>query len=265
MKKISAISVCVGYSDFLCWTISENKQLFDNWVIVTDTKDEATKNLCDNHNVMCIQTDAFYENGGKFNKYAGINEALKIIDRDGWVIFLDCDIVLHNLSKYIIERLPLDESCIYGIDRVNCIGLENWLNYVSKRDSVFKNWLLHGSGMPFGARLVHYFGEDRDNGKFLGWRPLGFFQMCHGRSFDKYPQETLGADHCDLEFVRHWPRAKRVLIPELLAIHLESVGAHKGINWYGRKSLPFTVGQAVTLKYKIKTLGWRLLKKLHLV
>ena len=258
MKKITALTVSVGYSDFLCWSLTENKHLFDNWIIVTDTKDTKTKQLCDNHNVTCIQTDVFYENNGIFNKYAGINEGLKYVDRDGWIIFLDSDIILHGLTKYILEKIPLDESCIYGIDRVNCVGLETWLDYVSKRDALFQNWLLHTSGMEMGARLVHYFGEDRDSGKFLGWRPLGFFQMCYGRSFGIYPQNTIGADHCDLEFVRNWARGKRVLIPELLGIHLESIGAHKGINWHGRKSLPFKIGTKITFRYRIKGLYWRI-------
>ncbi len=259
MKKISAITVCVGYSDFLCWTISENKNLFNEWIIVTSKSDMQTKELCDNYNLMCIQTDVFYEKG-VFNKYAGINEGLKHIDRDGWIVFLDADIILHNLTKYVLEHISLDETCIYGIDRVNCVGLPKWLNYVSKRDSLFQNWLLHGAGFPFGARLVHYFGEKVDKGKFVGWRPLGFFQMCYGRSFDKYPENTIGADHCDLEFVRNWSRDKRVLIPELMAIHLESEGSFKGMNWMGRKSLPFEINQKLGLLNIIrnKWLKWKI-------
>jgi hypothetical protein len=250
MKKITAITVCVGYSDFLCWVLPENKNIFNKWIIVTDTKDTETKNLCENYNVFCIQTDVFYQNKNKFNKYAGINEALKYVDNDSWVIFLDSDIVLHHLSRRVFDSLELNEKFIYGIDRVNCVGLENWLNYIRKRDALFKNWMLHSSGMELGARLVHYYGEERDKGKYIGWRPLGFFQMCHRSAFDSYPQNTIGADHCDLEFVRHWERSKRVLIPELLGIHLESVGATKGINWYGRKSQPFTLDAKTNNRYK---------------
>ena len=250
--KITAITIAVNYSDFLCWSITENKTLFDNWIIVTSTTDTKTKELCDNNNLMCLQTDVFYEKG-IFNKYAGINFALDYLGKDynDWILFLDADIVLHPLTKYILEKLPLNEKKIYGVDRVNCIGLESWLDYVSKRNSVFQNWLLHTSGMPFGARLVHYFGEARDEGRFLGWRPLGFFQLAHRSSFDYYPQETLGADHCDLEFVRNWKREDRELIPEILVIHLESVGATKGINWYGRKSLPFSLAQKSSWSFKI--------------
>ena len=236
--NVTCITVCVDYSDFLCWSLLENKSLFDNWIIVTSTKDSKTKELCDNNNVFCLQTDSFYEKG-IFNKYAGINEALKLVPKDSWVLFLDGDIILPNLFRYILEHLTLDPKVIYGIDRVNCIGLEKWVEYIRKRDSLFQNWLLHASGFPFGARLVHFFGEKRDEGQFLGWRPLGFFQLCHTSAFTSYPQNTIGADHCDLEFVRNWKRDNRILIPEILGIHLESVGAPKGINCHGRKSLPF--------------------------
>jgi len=258
--KITCITVSVGYSDFLCWSLLENKQLFDQWIIVTDTKDQKTKDLCDNHNVYCLQTDVFYEKG-IFNKYAGINEALKLVDGDSWVLFLDSDIILPSMTKYILEKLPLDISCIYGVDRVNCVGLENWINYIQKRDSIKQNWLLHTAGFPLGARLVHYFGEARDEGHFLGWRPLGFFQLAHKSSFDAYPQNSIGADHCDLEFVRNWPRNKRILIPEILAIHLESVGASKGINWYGRKSQPFELGQEDSLKLRLSYLWYKIKMK----
>ena len=259
MKKLTCITVSVQYSDFLCWSLIENKTLFDQWIIVTDTKDVKTKELCDNHNVYCLQTDVFYDNG-IFNKYAGINEALKLVDKDSWVLFLDSDIILPSLFKYIIENITLDPSCIYGVDRVNCEGLEQWIKYSQKRNIVHQNWLLHTSGMPLGARLVHYFGEKVDNGKFIGYRPLGFFQLCHMSAFISYPQNTIGADHCDLEFVRNWKRANRILIPEIMAIHLESVGASKGVNWYGRKSAPFELGQS---KNFLQSLWAKLLIKIE--
>lgn len=249
--KLQAITVSVNYSDFLCWTIVENKHLFDRWIIVTDLKDYRTKELCDNYGVECIQTDVFYESGSTFNKYAGLNEGLKYLDRNEWILILDSDIVLHHQTKYVLEQLILDKSCVYGIDRVNCYGLKNWLAFVSIRNMVYQNWMLHSSGMEFGARLVHYFGEESDNGKFVGWRPLGFFQLIHGSSFKVYPQKTIGADHCDLQFIReNYSRNKRILIPELMAIHLESKNTFKGMNWYGRKSAPFT------LESKVKLTDW---------
>lgn len=262
--KLQAITICVNYSDFLCWSLIENRSQFDRWLIVTDTKDTKTKELCDNYGVECIQTDVFYENGGKFNKYAGINEGLKHLDKDAWILFLDGDIILHHMTKYILEKLNLQKDTVYGVDRVNCIGLNRWIQYMSIRNSIHQNWLLHTSGMPLGARLVHYFGEAKDKGVFMGWRPLGFFQLTHGSAFETYPQNTIGADHCDLEFIRqYYSRDKRSLIPELMAIHLESEGAVKGINWYGRKSLPFSVGVKNSLLNRIKNIFHSLRVRYH--
>jgi hypothetical protein len=62
--------------------------------------------------------------------------------------------------------------------------------------------------------------------------------LCHRSAFDQYPQQSHGADHCDLLFARLWPRKLRTHIPELLAVHLESENAGAGVNWYGRKSKP---------------------------
>jgi hypothetical protein len=237
--KLQVVTVSVNYSDFLVHTIEQNKRLFDRWIIVTDTKDTITKQLCDKHGVTCIQTDVFYENGGIFNKYAGVNEGLKYVDDDAWVLFLDSDIYLHKETRRLLEQLQLEKDCAYGMDRLNVYGYNEWMDYKSREDILKENWMLMTRDLDFGARLVHHYGGPGDNGKFRGWRPLGYFQLVHRSAFDKYSQNSIGADHCDLEFIKKWPRNKRILIPELYVIHLESVNAKWGSNWYGRKSKPF--------------------------
>lgn len=236
--KLQCVSVCVNYSDFLSHVILENKDIFDKWVIVTDTKDLKTKQLCDEHKLICVQTDIFYSKG-IFNKFAGINEGLKLVDKDSWVLFLDGDIVLQKETRRVLRSLNLDKESIYGIDRVNCSGLQAWLNYKASPGVLKENWMLTTAGLELGSRLVHYYGHKGENGRFEGWRPLGFFQLCHRSAFNEYPDNSLGADHCDLVFAREWPRNKRFLIPELLGVHLESEGAGKAVNWYGRKSSAF--------------------------
>ena len=92
--KLQALTVSVQYDDFLSHTITENIKLFDKWIIVTDTKDIKTKELCDQYpTILCIQTDIFYHHGAPFDKYAGINEGLKYVDDDAWILFLDSDFV----------------------------------------------------------------------------------------------------------------------------------------------------------------------------
>jgi len=247
--KPQAVTVSVNYADFLVHTLEENHKLFDKWVIVTDTKDTPTKELCDKYSdkgVICIQTDIFYSNGASFNKFKGINEGLKYIDRDKWVLFLDSDIVIHDMFNHILKNISLDESCIYGLDRLNCKGLVAWNQYKKDGGIVVDNWLLHDSGLKFGSRLVHYYGHEDGDGQFAGWNPIGFFQLAHPSAFSRYPDNTKGADHCDIMFARLWPRDKRIFIPETLVIHLESADTKKADNWYGRKSSPFLLETEMT-------------------
>ncbi|MCE7039006.1 hypothetical protein [Dyadobacter sp. CY312] len=229
----------MNYADFFKETGKANKGIFDKMIVVTDIKDTEVTALCKEHSYECVKTDVFYEGGASFNKYAGINEGLKLIDRDAWVVFIDSDIVMQKDTRRVLEKLNLDESVLYGLDRVNCVGYEAWEQYKDSRGVLIENWMLTPAGLEMGARLVHYYGHEGENGRFEGWRPLGFFQLAHRSAFDKYPQETKGADHCDLVFSRLWPRNKRVFVPELLAVHLESERCGTGVNWYGRKSAPF--------------------------
>lgn len=264
--KLQAVTVSVNYSDFLCHIIPENKTIFDKWIIVTDTKDYQTKALCDEHGLTCVQTDVFYEKA-RFNKFAGINEGLKLVDSDAWIVFLDSDIILQPETRHILRNLDLQKDHIYGIDRVNCTGMERWLQFKASNGLVKDNWLLHSAGLELGARLVHYYGFENGDGKFAGWQPVGYFQLCHRSSFDQYPQNSLGADHCDLMFPRdNFHRNKRVFIPEMLAIHIESDDAKKADNWWGRKTKPFVLNKqsecelpdpSPTLNYCKPKFSWR--------
>jgi hypothetical protein len=255
--KLQCVTVSVNYSDFLYYVLEENKNLFDRWVIVTNTKDIATKELCDKYkknNVVCIQTDSFYTDGAKFNKYAGINDGLKLIDDDAWVLFLDSDIILHNQTRRVLENLNLNKEFIYGIDRVNCKGKDNWDKYSANRNMINNNWLLtiDNSIFEFGARLIHLYGHEGGDGSFAGWNPIGYFQLAHRSAFVSYPQNSSGADHCDMVFSRLWTRDKRILIPELMAIHIESYFVVHGVNWYGRLSEPFDSKKSNFVKIYIK-------------
>lgn len=237
--KLQAVAVCVNYADFFRETGKANKGVFDKFVIVTDLADTEVSALCEEYGYCLVKTDVFYENGATFNKYAGINEGLKYIDEDAWVCFIDSDIVMQPDTKRVLKELHLDETFLYGIDRVNCVGYEAWEKHQAGRGVLEENWMLTPAGLPLGARLVHYYGHEGENGRFEGWRPLGFFQLCHRSAFIQYPQKEDGADHCDLAFARLWPRKRRAQIPELLGVHLESTSAFNSVNWYGRKSDPF--------------------------
>ena len=239
LENLKAITVCVDYADYFEHAVIANKDLFDEWFIVTSSKDTDTMKLCDKYDLTCIVTDKFYKDGARFNKFAGINIALRATSETDWCLFLDADIVLHKETRRVLENSELSEDIIYGMDRLNCRGYDIYEDYKQGDGILHDSWLLHDADLNMGSRLVHLYGHEGDNGQFGGWQPVGFFQLAHRSSFDNYPETSGSADHCDIEFARKWKRSKRVLIPELFAIHLESGKQQHGINWGGRKSPVF--------------------------
>lgn len=234
--KIEAVIVCINYSDFLKTTLPTNKFLFDRLVVVTDTKDTETHKTCEFYNVECIKTDIFYRDSKVPNKALGINEGLKKLSLDGWVVQLDADIWLPPLTKSILGKLPLNKEFIYGIDRLMCDSYEDWFEFISLRNSkpIHEGWIyLHLHQFPVGQRIVQYHGD--------GYMPIGYFQLWHpkGSGIKTYPVEIAGYDRTDVCHLKQFPREKRGFIPELACIHLASEKHVQGQNWRGRTSKDF--------------------------
>jgi hypothetical protein len=84
-KKLEAVIISVDYSDILKITLTENHHIFDNIIVVTTPKDKKTQNLCKKYeNCTVILTDAFYEDGCKFNKGKGINIGYENLKYKQW-------------------------------------------------------------------------------------------------------------------------------------------------------------------------------------
>ncbi len=232
--KIEAVTVSVGYADFLAHTLPITKHLCDKLVVVTDTADTATHRLCAYHHVQCVQTDAFYLNDAAFAKARGINAGLEHLAMTDWVLHIDSDIVLPPRTRNLLERIDLDPLHIYGIDRLMCRSFEAWMDFVAKpevqhTDDVF----VQANAFDLGVRVAK---TDQD-----GYVPIGFFQFWNpGKTgVTRYPNEHGDAARADMMFAQQWPRARRGLIPEIVGIHLESETADGGANWRGRRTKPF--------------------------
>jgi hypothetical protein len=65
---IEAVTVCVGYADFLAETLRANRPHLDRLIIVTSPDDHDTLDLCHDHNLEVIVTRDFYRGGDVFNK-----------------------------------------------------------------------------------------------------------------------------------------------------------------------------------------------------
>ena len=234
--KIEALIVCINYSDFLKVTLPNNRHLFDKLVIVTDTKDKETHKTCEFYNVQCIKTDVFYRDSIVPNKALGINEGLKHLSMDGWVIQLDADIWLPPMTRDVLNRLPLNKDSIYGIDRMMCNSFKDWHKFISLRQltGIHEGWIyLHLHHFPIGQRIVQYHGD--------GYMPIGYFQMWHPKksNIHSYPVEICGFDRTDVGHLKQFPREKRGFIPELVCIHLASEDHAMGQNWRGRTTKDF--------------------------
>ena len=244
---IEAVTVCVDYSDFLAHAILFNKQAFDRWVVVTSPADEATRRLCEYHDIEFVVTHEFHVDGAQpgsklsgkgaiyeppFSKARGINEGLKHLKKTGWVVHIDADTVLPPRARDMFELAKLDPSFLYGIDRLMCKSFEDWYRHLVFPELQHEpNFWIRGNSFPLNVRI----GPHRDN----GWLPPGFFQMWHPQGSGKaeYPQDhSATAGRTDVNFSFSFPRERRALIPEIFAIHLESEEVHMGANWKGRRT-----------------------------
>jgi len=227
---LEAVVVCVNYGDFLAHTLPQNKNAFDNMVVVTTPTDLYTQAVCEFNNVKCITTDSFYENGASFNKANGINVGLKALKRKDWVVHLDADIWLPTLFRRVLDACELNDSCIYGIDRLMCKSYDDYQRFMSYQKPMHEGWVyMHLDFFPMGTRLVKYHDD--------GYIPIGYFQLFNANKCQNwYPTEHMTAARTDMQFAMKWPKRKRRMIPELACVHLESEGAIMGSNWSGRKT-----------------------------
>jgi hypothetical protein len=237
MRRFEAITVCVNYSDFLAETLPNNLRYFDHFVVVTSYADTQTQDLCAHLGVECRTTDVMCKDGGAFAKGRAIDHGLAFLRKTDWVVHLDADIWLPPRTRYWLDNASLDEDCIYGIDRANCTGYDAWRKF---RDQAARNstaiqhirgWLIVPPPFPLGARFVL-----KD---YEGYVPIGFFQLWHAKHDRRYPLDHSTAERTDVLHPLQWPLGKRRLIPEIIAIHLESEAGKMGTNWHGRKSKQF--------------------------
>src|ERR1700733_1266446 len=94
MLNIEAITVCIGYSDFLAETIRFNAGLLDRWIIVTSESDEATREVCRRHSLQTLLSEDHHRGGDDFAKGRLIERGLQQLSADAWRLHLDADIVL---------------------------------------------------------------------------------------------------------------------------------------------------------------------------
>lgn len=227
--RIEAVVACVGFGDYLDSTLPSLLPLVDDVVVYTAADDSETLGVCVRWGVRPIQAEAHKAGGQLFDKAAAINHALQYLRRDGWLLTTDADIVWPANARRLLERAELDQLCLYGMDRLDLLGWTHWAAWVTGQSVGPDHGVL--MGLPTGARW---------GGRFLGldgcgWLPAGYGQLWHSRVWADYAWAPgCDADGADMLHARRWPRAKRVLIPELVLLHLLAEARQVGRDWHGR-------------------------------
>ena len=192
--KIDAVTVSIDYSDYLQKIIS-NKELLDNWLIVTHKDDKKTIKVCKDNKLNFIYSQKIYENA-VFAKSKAINEGLEHLNPDDWILQLDSDAKLPDNFKTVISENVKNKNIIYGSRRYDDMG--NDIGIIT--------------GMPYKGAV-------------------GFFQLWHSSAKNRY---TL-TEHTNAEGdVDHDQSFEDRCILPLHIIDVQDKRTNKRVNWYGR-------------------------------
>ena len=231
IRRLEAVTVCLEYSDFLGETLPHNVRHFDHYLVVTREDDRPTRELCRQLGVECRTTDLMHHDGDGFAKARAIDYGLAYLRRDDWVVHLDADVWLPPMTRQWIAWARPDPDCIYGIDRCNCTSWSAWRAFIDRPVRQHHQHRHHCLTMPppfpMGARIaIQAYG---------GYVPIGFFQMWNGGQHPerRYPLQQGSAEHTDVLHAIQWPAGRRRILPEVIAVHLESEPAPMGANWNG--------------------------------
>ena len=243
---IEGICVSSHYEDYLVWCLSSCKHIFDRLVVVTSDQeyDNKTETICKHFHTTCIRTNVLNE---KFNKGMAINIGLNQLSGKGWIVHFDSDIIFPPRTREMLGYTGLKSENVYGAIRLNCVGYDNWIKYFTNPEPIYQDEIfIHLNKFPAGTLVSKTYtcARDGDLDFERGWIPVGYFQMWNQSNGIKrvYPVSHTNAGRSDCEFiVKNWPkRENRVLIPELVLIHLcTEDGTAQGVNWSGRASKRF--------------------------
>ena len=229
-NRLEAVTVCMGFDDILDYTLERNMPQVDTMIVVTSHEDTKTQKVARKHGAIVVQTDLHKKNGRKFNKGAMINAGFDYFQYHGWRLHIDSDIGLPgNFRRVLMNHTHLDRSCLYGADRVDVIGVEEW-DFAHKvpqhHDGIFVSSAINRRP---GARLIN---------RLNGYVPLGYFQLWNASAQKPYPFSLGTAAHDDMMFSCLWPESQRRLLPGVIVHHLCAAAPKLGENWDGQRRQP---------------------------
>ena len=193
--KIDTVTVSIDYSDYLKKIIS-NKELLQNWLIITHKDDNKTIKVCKDNKLNYIFSKKIYDNA-QFAKCRAINEGLDYLKPKSWILHIDSDVLLpEDFNKVLLEKVK-EKDTIYGSRRFDEKGNDS---------SILM-------GLPHKGYSV------------------GFFQLWHSSEKNRYTDPGYKNVEGDVEHDRSFK--KRKILP-LHIIDVQEYRNNKKENWSGR-------------------------------
>jgi hypothetical protein len=216
MTPLRAITVCVNYADILATTLPYNIHQFKEITIVTDSKSrDGVQKVCwemedkSRTPITIFETDLFYRNGAKFNKWAALEAGLDVMGREGWICLLDADVLWPKDAWRQLDKIQA--GFLYTPRRRMYPILPKSLSDVPQ-ETAWRQYPLHNNDAEFAGYSQIFHASDR----VLGAPPW------HETNW-----KTAGS--ADSFFQLKWsPQFK--IRPNFEALHLGPAG----VNWAGR-------------------------------
>jgi hypothetical protein len=212
---MQAIIVSVDYADLLAITLPYNRHHFTDVMVVTKPTDKKTAAVTEACRCSVLQTDVFNAGGATFNKFAAIEEAVRILRPQGWLCLLDADIM--------IPKGMADPQQSWHIGKIYSPLRRMWVN-TSLQPPPESDW----GQLPYG--------EPRNATRFAGYMQVFHVQDAVLTSRPWHRLDYDNASDGDTEFSRKWAKTNKVR-PAFDVLHL----GQDSKNWCGRAT-PYVDG-----------------------
>ena len=159
-NNLEAILVCINYSDFLSEIIEQNSKIFDSYIVVTEKEDIETIELCEkykNNNVICVISENKNKNGAIFNKGALLNDGIKHLKYNEYIMFTDSDCLFPPNLRNFIPFNKLNPNSLYGGYRGFIWDYNDWILFKDGKKETPDN-IIDGWGVGF-AQIINIQGD----------------------------------------------------------------------------------------------------------
>lgn len=204
-QHLTAVLVCVGYSEQLAYTLPHNKKLCDQIVVVTTTDDIETQRIVKLNGCTLALSDSCYEGNASFNKGRMLNAGCRFVRGSDWVVFTDADVFLDWRLRSLIKDTVMNPGCFYYTNRLD-LKRHDVPKYLA-RDKFFR------FAPPSGK-------NDEPSGYFQLWNrnASAIRQKWPNVCSERFPS----AGGVDCHFFQQWDvKTKMIGLPECPVIHIE--------------------------------------------